>query len=116
MIGVEQLVIFSRIFNNIIFMENLRKEEKRQYSQEEMQKEIVAYLADKLGLVSETIKPECTLRGDLYLDSLDQVELFMLCEVHFQVSIPDDEAVNIVTLGDLYKCLSDKCCTSVQSD
>ena len=63
--------------------------------------------------------PECTeikwdskLSDDLLLDSLSMVELVMFLEECFSIEIPDEEAGNIVTVGDacgvIKKCKANK--------
>ena len=52
------------------------------------------------------------LGDDLMLDSLDMVELVMFLEECFGIEIPDEEAGNIVTVGDacatIKKCKANK--------
>ena len=54
----------------------------------------------------DTIVPECqvvpeaSFTNDLGADSLDTVELIMELEKEFDLSIPDEEAEKIVTVGD----------------
>ena len=45
-------------------------------------------------------KPEASFTNDLGADSLDTVELIMEFERVFNVSIPDDKAEKIATVGD----------------
>ena len=58
------------------------------------------------------IKWESKLGDDLMLDSLDMVELVMFLEECFGIEIPDEEAGNIVTVGDaietIKKCKANK--------
>ena len=44
--------------------------------------------------------PEASFTNDLGADSLDTVELIMELEKEFDLSIPDEEAEKIVTVGD----------------
>ena len=46
------------------------------------------------------VKPEASFTGDLGADSLDTVELIMEFEKEFGITIPDDEAEKIATVGD----------------
>ena len=51
--------------------------------------------------VDETeVKPEASFTNDLGADSLDTVELIMEFEKEFNISIPDDKAETIATVGD----------------
>ena len=58
------------------------------------------------------IKWDSKLGDDLELDSLDMVELVMFLEECFGIEIPDEEAGNIVTVGDacavIKKCKANK--------
>ena len=46
------------------------------------------------------VTPEASFTNDLGADSLDTVELIMEFEKEFGVSIPDDKAEEIRTVGD----------------
>jgi acyl carrier protein len=46
--------------------------------------------------------PSADLREDLALDSLDLIEMIMVCEKEFRVLIPDREWMTIKTVGELY--------------
>ena len=58
------------------------------------------------------IKWDSKLSDDLLLDSLSMVELVMFLEECFSIEIPDEEAGNIVTVGDacgvIKKCKANK--------
>ena len=56
-------------------------------------------IVDKLGVDENEIAPEATFIQDLGADSLDTVELIMEFEKEFDVSIPDEQAENIQTVG-----------------
>ena len=57
-------------------------------------------IVDKLGVSADEVKPEASFTNDLGADSLDTVELIMEFEKEFGVSIPDDKAEEIRTVGD----------------
>ncbi len=57
-------------------------------------------IVDKLGVNADEVKPEASFTNDLGADSLDTVELIMEFEKEFGVSIPDDKAEEIRTVGD----------------
>ena len=44
---------------------------------------------------------ESSLRDDLGFDSLDQIEICMMVEHRLDISIPDEEADNVKTIGDV---------------
>jgi acyl carrier protein len=56
-------------------------------------------IVDKLGVDESEISPEASFTNDLGADSLDTVELIMEFEKEFNISIPDEEAENIGTVG-----------------
>ena len=61
---------------------------------------IKAIIVDKLGVDEAEVKPEASFTNDLGADSLDTVELIMEFEKEFGISIPDDKAEKIGTVGD----------------
>ena len=56
-------------------------------------------IVDKLGVDENEVTPEASFTNDLGADSLDTVELIMEFEKEFNISIPDDQAENIATVG-----------------
>lgn len=66
-------------------------------SVEERVKDIVA---EQLGVDKEKIKRESNFVNDLGADSLDTVELVMELEEEFDISIADDAAEKIQTVGE----------------
>ena len=61
---------------------------------------VKAIIVDKLGVEENEVTPEASFTNDLGADSLDTVELIMEFEKEFNISIPDDQAENIGTVGD----------------
>lgn len=57
-------------------------------------------IVDKLGVDENEVAPEASFTNDLGADSLDTVELIMEFEKDFDISIPDEEAEKIATVGD----------------
>lgn len=62
-------------------------------------------IVEKLGVDESEVTPEASFTNDLGADSLDTVELIMEFEKEFNVSIPDEQAENIQTVGDAVKYL-----------
>jgi acyl carrier protein len=56
-------------------------------------------IVEKLGVEESEVTHEASFTNDLGADSLDTVELIMEFEKEFNVSIPDDQAENIQTVG-----------------
>lgn len=65
-------------------------------------------IIDKLGVEESQITPEASFTNDLGADSLDIVELVMGFESAFQISIPDEDAEKIGTVGDAVNYLKDR--------
>jgi len=63
---------------------------------------------EKLGVAADKVIPQADLRNDLGADSLDAVELVMALEEQFKIEIPDSEAKNIKTVGDILTYLESK--------
>lgn len=57
-------------------------------------------IVDKLGVELTEVTDEASFANDLGADSLDTVELIMEFEKEFNLSIPDEAAEKIVTVGD----------------
>ena len=66
----------------------------------EIAAKVVAIVVDKLGVEESQVTPEASFTGDLGADSLDTIELIMEIEKEFGISIPDDQAEKIGTVGD----------------
>ena len=61
---------------------------------------VKAISVDKLGVEESEVTNEASFANDLGGDSLDTVELIMEFEKEFGISIPDDQAEKIGTVGD----------------
>lgn len=66
----------------------------------EIESKVKEIIADKLGVDEADVKPEASFTNDLGADSLDTVELIMEFEKSFNITIPDDQAEKIATVGD----------------
>lgn len=66
----------------------------------EIAAKVTSIITDKLGVEESQVVPEASFTNDLGADSLDTVELIMELEKEFDLSIPDEEAEKIVTVGD----------------
>lgn len=75
---------------------------------EDLKSKIEAIIADKLGVEEADIVPEASFTNDLGADSLDTVELIMEFEKVFDVTIPDEDAEKIATVGDAIQYLAER--------
>ena len=66
----------------------------------EIESKVKEIIAEKLGVDEENVKPEASFTNDLGAGSLDTVELIMEFEKAFNITIPDDKAEKIATVGD----------------
>ncbi|MGN0036082.1 MAG: acyl carrier protein [Bacteroidaceae bacterium] len=66
----------------------------------EIASRVKAIIVDKLGVDESEVKNEASFTNDLGADSLDTVELIMEFEKEFGITIPDDHAEKIATVGD----------------
>lgn len=57
-------------------------------------------LVDQLSVDADAVSMDSNFIDDLNADSLDIVELVMAMEQEFGISIPDEEAERIKTVGD----------------
>ena len=66
---------------------------------QEVTKKVVDIISEQMGADKSNITRETSFINDLNADSLDTVELVMEFEDEFDMSIPDEEAENIQTVG-----------------
>ena len=81
---------------------------------------VVDIIVDKLGVDAAEVVPTASFTNDLGADSLDvvdkhsqipvipRVELIMEFEKEFEISIPDEDAEKITTVGDAITYISAK--------
>jgi len=74
----------------------------------ELADKVKAIVVDKLGVSEESITHESSFTDDLGADSLDTVELIMEFEKEFDISIPDEDAEKIATVGNAIDYLTEK--------
>ncbi|MBN2616250.1 MAG: acyl carrier protein [Bacteroidales bacterium] len=73
----------------------------------DIRSKVVSIIVDKLGVEESEVTNEASFTNDLGADSLDTVELIMEFEKEFNLSIPDEEAEKIETVGDAVKYIED---------
>ena len=66
-----------------------------------MFEKICNLLAEKFDADVSTLTAETSIKDDLNADSLDIVELMMDLEEECGITIPDEDAVNLSTIGDI---------------
>ena len=64
-----------------------------------IEEKVKKIIVDKLGVGEAEVPSEASFTNDLGADSLDTVELIMEFEKEFDLSIPDEQAEKIQTVG-----------------
>jgi acyl carrier protein len=74
----------------------------------EVESKMIDLLVEELGLERDKITPAAKFEEDLEVDSLGVVELLMALEDTFGVTIPDEEAESIATVGQAVDVVMEK--------
>jgi len=69
---------------------------------------VKSIIVEKLGVDESDVTTDASFTNDLGADSLDTVELIMEFEKEFDLTIPDEEAEDIATVGDAVDYLEEK--------
>lgn len=80
------------------------KEETRVSS---VQERVIDIISQQMGVGKEQVTPETSFQDDLGADSLDTVELVMELEEEFDITIPDEDAEQIRTVGQAVKYIEE---------
>ncbi|MBK6477079.1 MAG: acyl carrier protein [Saprospiraceae bacterium] len=64
-----------------------------------IEEKVKKIIVDKLGVDEAEVITKASFTNDLGADSLDTVELIMEFEKEFDISIPDEQAEKIQTVG-----------------
>ena len=73
-----------------------------------MLEKIIASVAEQLAIDPAKITAESSLIDDLKADSLDIAALMLDLEEQYNIEIPDEELVNLRTVGDIAAYLEGK--------
>lgn len=78
----------------------------------EIEEKVIQIVSEQLSVDKNEISRETSFVNDLNADSLDTVELVMELEDEFNMTIPDEEAEKLKTVGEavdyIQKHVSDK--------
>ena len=66
----------------------------------DIESKVQSIIVEKLGVDESDVVREASFTNDLGADSLDTVELIMEFEKEFDITIPDEDAEKISTVGD----------------
>lgn len=76
----------------------------------EIEEKVFQIVSEQLSVDKSELSRETSFANDLHADSLDTVELVMELEDEFDMTIPDEEAENLKTVGEaidyIHKALS----------
>ncbi len=73
-----------------------------------IQERVTRIVCNQMGTAPEKVTPETSFVNDLGADSLDTVELVMEFEDEFEISIPDEDAEKIQTVGNAVAYITEK--------
>ncbi len=75
---------------------------------ESIEDRIIKIVCNQMGTTPDKVSKETSFVNDLGADSLDTVELVMEFEDEFEISIPDEDAEKIQTVGNAIDYISKK--------
>ena len=77
-------------------------------TRDEIYEKLKQTLSEELEIDSAKISPEADFKNDLDADSLHLVELAMELEDNYGISIPDEVALELTTVGSVVDYVSEK--------
>lgn len=75
---------------------------------QDVEAKVKSIITDKLGVDDSEVTRDANFTNDLGADSLDTVELIMEFEKEFDISIPDEDAEDIATVGNAVDYLEEQ--------
>lgn len=73
-----------------------------------IEERVIKIVCDQMGATPDKVSKETSFINDLGADSLDTVELVMEFEDEFEISIPDEDAEKIQSVGNAIDYISGK--------
>lgn len=73
-----------------------------------IEERVIKIVCDQMGTSPEKVSKSTSFINDLGADSLDTVELVMEFEDEFEISIPDEDAEKIQSVGDAINYIQSK--------
>lgn len=64
-----------------------------------VEERVIEIVSEQMGVAKDQVNKDTSFVNDLGADSLDTVELVMEFEEEFDITIPDEEAEKIQTVG-----------------
>lgn len=75
---------------------------------EDIRKTVCCFLVDEIELDEDKLDDDARLKEDLGIDSLDFVDIVVICEREFGFKIKPEEMKNVKTLGQFYDYIGEK--------
>lgn len=75
---------------------------------EGIRKTVCRFLVDEIELDEDKLEDDARLKEDLGIDSLDFVDIVVICEREFGFKIKPEEMKNVKTLGQFYDYIGEK--------
>ena len=75
---------------------------------DEIETKVIEIVSEQMGVDKGEINRDTNFVQDLNADSLDTVELVMEFEDEFGMSIPDEEAEKLATVGDALRYIEER--------
>ena len=72
-----------------------------------VEERVIEIVSEQMGVAKDQIRLETSFVNDLGADSLDTVELVMEFEEEFDITIPDEEAEKIQSVGQAVKYIEE---------
>jgi acyl carrier protein len=73
-----------------------------------IEERVIKIVCDQMGTTPDKVSRDTSFINDLGADSLDTVELVMEFEDEFEISIPDEDAEKIQTVGNAIDYITSK--------
>ncbi|NRB73475.1 MAG: acyl carrier protein [Verrucomicrobiales bacterium] len=67
----------------------------------QIEEKVKNIIVEQLGVSEDQVKPEAKFIEDLGADSLDTVELVMAFEEEFDITVPDEDAEKLTSVGEV---------------
>ena len=100
--------LFLRFINFVIHLHWIMFNLQKITTMSEIESRVKAIIVEKFGVSESEVTSEANFTNDLSADSLDRVELIMEIEDEFGISIPEEQAEKISTVGDAVKYVEEK--------
>lgn len=72
-----------------------------------VEERVIEIVSEQMGVQKDQVTKDTSFVNDLGADSLDTVELVMEFEEEFDITIPDEEAEKIQTVGQAVKYIEE---------